>query len=205
MFGARMSTRFLAIASTAMIFAYSALAAEDAVSEVRSQSVVTTKVQSGLPKYNPPKTGTMVDRREIDRPRNTIIRLPKDVLPPEAIAVAVASSENNESAPDGVVRLPRYDVREHRLPNFKEREILTPTARVDLYLRRHPGLRIGNLFGWNRGIASAMIGEEDAIDRRREMADLLALAAFADSQPRPKDDGDSVEPGGAATPIAHGK
>lgn len=147
----------------------------------------------------------MADRRETDRPRNAIVRLSKDLLPPEATPAAAASFENHEPAPEGVVRLPSYDVRERRLPNFKEREILTPTARVDLYLRRHPGLRIGNLFGWNRGIASAMIAEEDAIDRRREMSDLLALAAFADSLPRPKDDSDSGESGGTASPVAHGK
>jgi hypothetical protein len=109
-----------------------------------------------LPKYNPPTSGSPVDRRESDRPRNTIVRLPKNLLPPESIT-ASAAADNHGQPPEGVVRLPRYDVRERRLPKFKERELLTPTARVDLHLKRHPGLRIGNLFGLNRGIARAMI------------------------------------------------
>ncbi len=199
-----MSSPLPAVA-VALLFACSAIAAEDAVSPTEPQPSGVTKVRSLLPRYSPPKTGTVVDRRETDRPRNVIVRLPKDMLPPEAIPAPVVSSENHEPAPEGVVRLPRYDVREGRLPNFKEREILSPTARVDLYLKRHPGLRIGNLFGLNRGIASAMIAEEDAIDRRREMADLLSLAAFADSQPRPKEESDSGESASTLTPTAHVK
>lgn len=99
-------------------------------------------------------------------------------------------SEDTDSAPNGVVRLPRYDVLSRRLPNFKERELLSPSARVDLHFKRHPGLRIGNLFGLNRGIARVMIAEQDEIDRRREMAELLSFQSFAESQPRPKDDRD---------------
>jgi hypothetical protein len=112
------------------------------------------------------------------------------MLPAESItAPAVASSsEHTDPAPNGVVRLPRYDVRTHRLPNFKERELLSPSARVDLHFKRHPGLRIGNIFGLNRGIARAMIAEQDDYDRRREMAELTSFQSFAASQPRPKED-----------------
>jgi hypothetical protein len=50
-----------------------------------------------------------------------------------------------------------------------------------------------------------MIEGEDAYDRRLEMAELLSFQAFADSQPRPKDDGDLGESGGTSTPTVSGK
>jgi hypothetical protein len=126
------------------------------------------------------------------------MRLPKDLLPREAVIASAGHMEDSGLAPEGVVRLPRYNVGGRRIPQFKEREILTPTARIDLYLKRHPGLRIGNLFGLNRGIAAAMIAEQDALDRRREMNDLLEFQAFANSQPRPDESRDSNESDTAA-------
>jgi hypothetical protein len=175
----------------ALLPACTAAAAEDIAAAAAQQPAVSTKLQSLLPKYNSPRTVVTVDRRETDRPRNVIVRLPKEMLPPESIAApAAAVAENSDPAPNGVVRLPRYEVREPRLPNFKEREILRPRARVDLHFKRHPGLRIGNIFGLNRGIARAMIAEQDDYDRRQEMAELLAFQSFADSQPRPKNESD---------------
>jgi hypothetical protein len=136
-FCVRMSSPLPAVAS-ALFFACSAIAAEDVVPAVQPKHVVAAKLWSLLPKYNPPKSGSTGDRRETDRPRNTIVRLPKDMLPPESTPAPAVPSENQEPAPEGLVRLPRYEVRERRLPNFKEREIFSPTARVDLYLKRHP-------------------------------------------------------------------
>ena len=185
-----------------MIFACCALAADDAAPAVQAKPANSPRLLPLLPKYSPPKPTTNVDRRETDRPRNTIVRLSKDLLPPESVSAPATSTETHDPAPDGVVRLPRYDVQERRLPNFKEREILTPTARIDLFMKHHPGLHIGNLFGLNRGIAAAMIAEEDELDRRHEMAELLNFQAFAESMPRPKDDSASDDSGNTPTPVA---
>lgn len=199
-----MSSPLPAIGS-ALLLTCAAIAADEAVPAAQPQPVVAPRLLSLLPKYNPPKAGVTIDRRETDRPRNTIVRLPKDLLPAESSPVAAAASDNDGPAPEGVVRLPRYEVRERRLPAFKERELLAPAARVDLYLKRHPGLRIGNLFGLNRGIARAMIEEEDAYDRRLEMDELLAFERFANAQPRPNDEADAGESGGTPPSAAPGK
>lgn len=175
------------------------MGAEETVPGEQAQPGAASRVSSFLPKYSPPKSGSKVDRREIDRPRNAIPRLPKDVLPPES-TVAPSLNTSEEAAGEGVVRLPRYDVREDRLPNFKEREILSPSARIDKYLKRHPGLRIGNFFGLNRGIAAAMIADQDAYDRRMEMQDLLGLQALAKSLPPPREDRESSNEQG--TPVS---
>jgi hypothetical protein len=192
-----MKPAVLAIASALLVLTR-ALAAEELVSASPTRPPSSAKVLAKLPKYAPVSTGTPVDRREIDRPRNAIVRLSKDLLPPEAVIASAAPTEDNGRAPEGVVRLPRYTVGGRRIPKFKEREILTPTARIDLYLKRHPGLRVGNLFGLNRGIAAAMIAEEDEIDRRREMNDLLEFQAFANSLPPPDESRDSNESDTAA-------
>ena len=192
-----MKAAVLAMASALLLLSW-AFAADDAVSSAPVRPPAAAKVLAKLPKYTPVATGTPVDRREIDRPRNAILRLPKDLLPPEAVTASAGPMDDNGAAPEDVVRLPRYDVQGRRIPQFKERELLTPTARIDLYLKRHPGLRIGNLFGLNRGMAAAMIAEEDAYDRRREMSDLLKFQVFAESLPRPDESRDSDESDPAA-------
>ncbi|MEO6003250.1 MAG: hypothetical protein ABIZ04_10265 [Opitutus sp.] len=181
-------------AVSALLVGSSALAAEEPTPRAPAPPQALVRVLAKLPKYSPLPATIPADRREIDRPRNTIVRLSKDLLPPEAVVASAAPPDENGAAPDGVVRLPRYEVQERRLPRFKDREILTFSGRVDLYLKRHPGLHFGNLFGLNRGIAAAMIAEQDTLDRRHEMDDLLEFQSFANSLPRPndsKDNGDS--------------
>jgi hypothetical protein len=75
-----------------------------------------------------------------------------------------------------VFRLPAYIVQEPKLPAFKERELLTPKGKIDLALKRHPGLRFGSLpFFSNNGIGLAMLEEEFRLERLHEMADLMTL------------------------------
>ena len=188
-----MKPAVLAIASAVLLLS-GASAADEAVSASLTRPPSAAKVLAKLPKYSPLPTTTPVDRREIDRPRNAIVRLPRDLLPPEPVIASAGPAEDEGVAPEGVVRLPRYTVPGRRIPRFKEREILTPAARIDLYLKRHPGMRIGNFFGLNRGAAASMIADQDASDRRREMTDLLEFQAFADSLPRPDESQDSNEP-----------
>ena len=93
------------------------------------------------------------DLREIDKPRNTIIRLPS------------------------------YLVQEERPPTFKERELRTPKERVALGYRKHPGLHLGNLWIFrNDGIAAAMIAEEERLERKKEMEDLASLMSISEQK-----------------------
>jgi hypothetical protein len=90
------------------------------------------------------------DLREIDKPRNTIIRLPN------------------------------FEVQEEKLVTLKPRELLTPPERLRAALKKHPGLHFGSLpFLSNNGIALAMQAEEERLERMKEMDDLLSLLPVA--------------------------
>lgn len=112
-------------------------------------------VTSGLPKYaphppEPAKPGTeSPDLRETDKPKNSIPRLPMYM-----------------------VTRPR----EPRLPVFRERQFLTPKGLLELALKRQPGLKFGNLFGLNNGIALAMYAEQERLD---DLAEFKASVASA--------------------------
>ncbi len=85
-----------------------------------------------------------------------------------------------------IIRLSPYVVRENPPPRFKERDLLTAKGRLDLALRRHPGLRLG-AFGPlnNHAWAGAMLAEEFALERRQEMLDLLSLLPDGPGKPPP--------------------
>lgn len=125
----------------------------------RSTSPETSaKLNSGLPKFSPSAAAKAAaneapaDLRATDAPRNAIIRLPQ------------------------------FDVRDEQPPQFKERELLTPEGRVELVLKRHPGLKFGPLAFLNVRRGLEMLEEEDSLERRREIADLLSFAAAIEEQ-----------------------
>jgi hypothetical protein len=98
------------------------------------------------------------DLREIDKPRNQILRLPAQMLPP-------------------------YIVEENRLPKLKERDVLTFKGRQELAFKRRPGLKFLSLPIPplnNVGIALFMLEEDFAAERRREEADLWGLYNISD-------------------------
>ena len=92
------------------------------------------------------------DLRETDKPKNTIIRLPPYLVP--------------ESKPP---------------PVLKERELLTPKARLELALKKYPGLRLGSFWIFNNdGIALAMLAEQERLDKKHEFEELADLMRFSD-------------------------
>ncbi|MDP3072069.1 MAG: hypothetical protein Q8N18_17385 [Opitutaceae bacterium] len=85
-----------------------------------------------------------------------------------------------------IIRLSPYIVRERPPPELKERHILTAKGRLDLALQRHPGLRLGSLGPLNNNRwAHAMLEEEFALERRKEMLDLLSLLPAGPHKPEP--------------------
>lgn len=93
------------------------------------------------------------DLREVDKPRN------------------------------GIIRLPPHVVHERKMPILKERDILTPQGKLELALKRHPGLRLRIPFLPflnNNGIAMAMIEEEFRLERIAEMNDLVGMMSITD-------------------------
>lgn len=88
-----------------------------------------------------------------------------------------AARERDPDRPrNTIIRLPNYIVTEPKIKMPKQREMLTPKGRLELALKRYPGLRFGNIgFLRNDGIALMMYEEDLRLERMREMADLLSL------------------------------
>ena len=114
---------------------------------------LASQLNAAVPKFEPapaPATTKPIapgtDLREIDKPRNTIIRLPN------------------------------FEVQEEKIPEMKPREMLTQPERLRLALKKYPGLHVGSLpFFSNHGVALAMQAEDERLERKKEMDDLLSL------------------------------
>jgi hypothetical protein len=116
------------------------------------------KLSAAVPKYNPlppakASAEPLPDLREIDRPRNTIIRLPA------------------------------FIVQERRAPYLPtEREMRTDEEQRALALKRYPGFRVGNIFGMNAGAAALMLAEEEQAAQKREHQDMVELFRYGDPE-----------------------
>lgn len=109
------------------------------------------------------------------------------LAPTSATAASAVAAPDQSSQPERekprntIIRLPEYIVRDPKVPPIKEREVLTPKARLELARKRHPGAQVGNFFGLNNGIALAMLAEEERLERKREFEDLASLTRLSDS------------------------
>ena len=121
---------------------------------VMSDEVAAT-LASGMPKYNPPKPVApkpeeeQPDLREIDKPKNTIIRLPK------------------------------YVVKEPKPPVFREIDLRSKSQQADIALRTHAGLKIGNIGGLNDPVALMMYQEQDRLNNMSDLSDEAKTAKRA--------------------------
>ena len=118
---------------------------------------IAAKLAEQMPKFVPPQPAAASpadataaapppDLRELDQPKNTIVRLPS------------------------------YLVQDEKPPVFKERHLLTPKGRLALGFKLYPGLRFGSLpFFGNDGWALAMLKEDHRLERQAEMTDLVTL------------------------------
>ena len=141
----------LSLLPLAMILAAWARAETSAKPE-HSEAAPTPKlsaaITSVLPKYNPPKKRPpgVTDEPDVnattDKPRN------------------------------GIVRLPRYVVREQKVPDFTPMELLTPKGKLELALSRHPGLKFVPFAWLNNAIALEMLAEEQQYARRKQLEEL---------------------------------
>jgi len=110
---------------------------------------------------------------------------------------ATNGSVDSEPVPPGVVRLPRYVVRDKAVP-LADHDVLTPKGRDEVAKKRYlsplyqktfgplaaiAGLIMNPLGGWNPNSPEAGAFYEQDEDRRRssEESDLRELAALADS------------------------
>ncbi len=96
----------------------------------------------------PPKQ----DLREADKPKNTIPRLPVEVMA-------------------------RYLVTESRTPVLRVRDLYTAEGRTALSFAAHPGLHIGNFVGLNSGLAYEMYLEEERVQNIADLKDTAYAVA----------------------------
>jgi hypothetical protein len=149
-------------------------------------------VAAGNPSVAPVQNPIVAPQPAGDKGAEFVIR-PRAVSPATAAMLAAAAPrfqpvaapaqpthESVEEVPDkprnGIVRLPRYIVREPRVPALSEYQVLTPKGKVELALKTYPGLRFGSFWIFrNDGIALAMLEEDVAAERARELAELTSL------------------------------
>jgi hypothetical protein len=114
---------------------------------------VAAALSAGAPRYSPPTpapspTPEVADIKDVDKPKN------------------------------GIVRLPKYVVNESRPPIFRDRDLFTGDALLDLAMKRHAGLYFGNIFGLNAENKPGSPGYQMMVDdeRKDNMDDLFDTA-----------------------------
>jgi hypothetical protein len=118
-------------------------------------------ITSGMPAYDAgisqPKLNMVPrDQRDGDKPKNQIPRLPTQLMS-------------------------RYIVHGARLPVFRNVDLYTKAGLIDLSFKAHPGLRVGNFFHLNSGLAyEAALNDQKMADRQDLVDTTLAMAAGGD-------------------------
>jgi hypothetical protein len=114
---------------------------------------VAAALSAGAPRYTPPTpaptpTPEVEDMKDIDKPKN------------------------------GIIRLPKYVVHESRPPIFRNRDLFTAEGMLDLTLQRHAGLLFGNILGLNSLNKPGSPGYQMMVDdeRKDNMDDLFDTA-----------------------------
>jgi hypothetical protein len=124
-------------------------------------SGISADIETSLPKFKQeparPQAGELPDLRDIDKPKNTIPRLPANLMS-------------------------KYVVRGDKVPVFRKRDLYTKEGLIDLAFKDHPGYRIGNLFGLNRNAAYESFLEDERKGKMQDLDDTaLAFAVGGDA------------------------
>jgi hypothetical protein len=126
-----------------------------------SSPEINAAISSGIPAYNreasaPKADSASKDVREADKPKNEIPRLP-------------------------LALMSRYVVRGTRLPVFRNVDLFTREGLIDLSFKEHPGLRAGNFFNLNSGLAfEAAMNDQKMADRSDLTDTAYAMAVGGD-------------------------
>jgi hypothetical protein len=153
------SSIILAHKAGAPVLAPSAHAADSAPA---SSPEINAAISSGVPAYNREEPSSKADalakdQREVDKPKNDIPRLPLSLMS-------------------------RYVVRGARLPVFRNVDLYTKQGLIDLSFKDHPGLRVGNFFNLNSGLAlEAALKDQRTADRMDLTDTAFAMAVGGDS------------------------
>lgn len=107
-------------------------------------------------------------------------KLPKYQPSPEQDEATLEASGEAAVERDGVLKLPTVTVQVKKPQPMVEYEMLTPKGRLDMALRRRPGLRIGNFLGLNNGIALALLQEDIEKEKRDALKEQVERLSFDD-------------------------
>ncbi len=115
---------------------------------------------------------------------------------PAAPAASTGAAGSAASESSDTVMLDPYHVTEGKLPNMKEREMLTPAGKLAEARRRQPGLNLGAIPLLNDALALQMLEDDFARERREEEKDLRGLMKI-DGQDVPADVKKQIDAGAA--------
>ena len=102
-------------------------------------------------------------------------RLPRYVS--NAAEPVAAASQGGDDSLEGIMYLPKMTITTAKMPPTTSYDLLTPKGRLELALKKNPGLRLGPLARLNDGIAMAIEREEREARKREELkAQVLSIA-----------------------------
>gem|GEM_PF-4123956 len=108
-----------------------------------------------------------------------IAQLPKFEAPTPI--VSPLSSSDGDSAED-TFKLPKMTIRPTQVMPESDFAWLNTKGRLELALKAHPGIRVGNIFGMNEGIAQAMQQEERLAAKKADLTDRVQRSTLGDSE-----------------------
>jgi hypothetical protein len=114
-----------------------------------------------------------------------IQKLPKYAPPTPAKTAPERPADEGKDSSHDVLHLPKLTVKERPPRRPSDFELLTPKGRLELVLKKYPGLRIGNFFGMNNGIALAMQAEERKLEEKAALTDTVRRST-TDNSPESK-------------------
>lgn len=109
------------------------------------------------------------------------LRLPKYQLKLDTGDATMTQSGERAVERDGVLSLPDVLVLAKKLPRTRPEDWLTVKGRLEMAMKRHPGLNIGNVLGLNLGISMAMLQEELDLEKQNELKRLGKTTSLDDS------------------------
>jgi hypothetical protein len=143
---------------------------------------MAVQLSAAVPRFEPTVTTTPVVKPE---PVAFTSSVPKiDQITPAILDTPPTDLRKGEKSRGGIVKMPSVIVRDAKPLVVKPRELLTPQGRLDLALKKHPGVQLGSFWIFrNDGWALAMLEEEERLDQRKEMNYLISMAPDVDYRP----------------------
>ncbi len=123
----------------------------------------------------PPKT-------QSDITRALRAMLPKYVPPAPTKPSPASGSEEDDGSAGDVLHLPKITVRPQPFTPESDFALLNPKGRLDLALKTHAGMRVGNVLGLNEIMALTMHQEERLAAKKADLAGQVQRSTLGDSE-----------------------